>query len=136
MEPSQERALEERANALYWNSDASVNQIADDLDLSKGALYGLIRALPAGQPCPTCGQEMEYSNRTAREKGFVTCPACETEEAVDPGEARQSARPLPGSDAGEPDEASRAALRRIVAGTALLGVAAGVAVTLLTRRKS
>jgi len=37
---------EDRANELYWGSDRSVNQIADDLDLSKGALYEMIRPSP------------------------------------------------------------------------------------------
>lgn len=136
MEASQERALEDRANELYWNSDASVNQIADDLDLSKGALYGLIRALPARQPCPTCGQEMEFANRTAREKGYVTCPACETEKEIDPGEDTEATTPRPGYRVDGSDDASRAALRRIVAGTALLGMAVGVAFTLIARRNS
>ena len=29
---------DDRANELYWGSEQSVNQIADALDLSKGAL--------------------------------------------------------------------------------------------------
>lgn len=136
MESSEERALEERANELYWSSDESVNRIADELDLSKGALYGLIRALPAGRPCPSCGGAMEYSNRTAREKGYVNCPDCEAEEEVDPGDAAEVAGPFPGIGWLGSGETSRAALHRIVAGTALLGVAAGVAVTLLARRRS
>jgi predicted DNA-binding protein YlxM (UPF0122 family) len=48
-------AAEDRANELYWGSDRSVNQIADELDLSKGALYGMIRPLPAALACPECG---------------------------------------------------------------------------------
>jgi hypothetical protein len=75
---------ETRANALYWDSDASVNEIAEQLDLSKGTLYGMIRPRTAGVACPECEGEMEYPNRTAREKGFVTCALCgyEEEEAL------------------------------------------------------
>ena len=65
-----------RANDLYWGSDRSVNQIADEMELSKGMLYGMIRPLPAGLPCPQCSSDMEYPNRTARERGLVTCRAC------------------------------------------------------------
>src|SRR5690606_33629189 len=56
MQPSA-RMLEadDRANELYWGSNRSVNQIAEDLDLSKGALYGMIRPLPAAMGCPACG---------------------------------------------------------------------------------
>ena len=67
----------DRANELYWGSDQSVNQIADDLDLSKGALYEMIRPLPSGRSCPICGVEVVFSNRTAKERGRVDCPACE-----------------------------------------------------------
>jgi hypothetical protein len=76
-----------RANQLYWESDKSVNQIADQLELSKGMLYGLIKPLPAGLPCPTCSSDMEYANRTARERGLITCSSCALE--LNEGEARQ-----------------------------------------------
>ena len=68
-----------RANELYWESDRSVNQIADEMELSKGMLYGMIRPLAAGVACPRCSSDMEYANRTARERGLVTCPACSLE---------------------------------------------------------
>jgi hypothetical protein len=68
--------LTQRANTLYWESDRSVNQIADEMDLSKGMLYGMIRPLPAELPCPRCSTGLEYANRTARERGLLSCPAC------------------------------------------------------------
>ena len=68
-----------RANELYWSSDKSVNQIADEMELSKGMLYGMIRPLPTQRPCPRCAATMEYANRTARERGLITCPACALE---------------------------------------------------------
>jgi hypothetical protein len=79
---TEDLALKARANALYWESDDSVNDIADRLDLSKGALYGLVDALPANEACPECGGGLEYPNRTAREKGFVSCPECGLEEEL------------------------------------------------------
>jgi hypothetical protein len=136
----------ERANELYWGSDASVNQIADELDLSKGALYNLVRPLPSGLPCPQCGAEMEYPNRTARQKGFITCPSCELEEEEEEVrlEWREAARdaggdalvvsPGAGNELSEPPY--RTAARRALWGTALLGAAAGVAVALWVRRRA
>lgn len=73
----------QRANALYWESQQSVNQIADEMDLSKGMLYGLIQPIGARLPCPRCSSEMEYVNRTARERGFLKCPSCDFEQDKD-----------------------------------------------------
>lgn len=141
-------APKERANGLYWSSDESVNAIADELDLSKGALYGLVDPLPAGLPCPRCSADMVYPNRTARDKGFLTCPECDLEEdeervraewreagrrtgggavVVSPGRGA-TARPAP-------DGGGLAARSRVLMGTALLGAAAGVALALWARRK-
>lgn len=72
--------LAARANSLYWESDAGVNEIAERLDLSKGALYGLIEPLDAGLECPECPGSMEYPNRTALDKSMVTCSQCGLEE--------------------------------------------------------
>jgi UDP-N-acetylmuramyl tripeptide synthase len=131
MESSQERTLEERANEVYWSSDKSVNQIADDFDLSKGALYGLIRPLPAGVPCPECSSEMAYANRTARDKGYLSCPSCgDEEESAAVWTERSGA-----SEGSRASAASAQALSRIVLGTALLGVATGVVLTLWARRR-
>lgn len=83
-----------RANRLYWSSEAGVNEIADELDLSKGALYALIDPRDAGLVCPECGTEMQHANRTARERGLLRCPACglEDEERVI-REAARTGRP-------------------------------------------
>jgi hypothetical protein len=77
-----------RANQLYWESDQSVNQIADTMELSKGMLYGMIRPLPAGLPCPRCSSDLEYANRTARERGLITCRSCALE--LDEKQARST----------------------------------------------
>jgi rubredoxin len=67
---------DDRANELYWGSDLSVNQIAEALDLSKGALYEMIRPLPSDLACPLCGTEAVHPNRTAHERGLIVCPSC------------------------------------------------------------
>lgn len=129
-----------RANELYWDSDESVNQIAEDLELSKGALYSVIQPLPTGLACPDCGEELLYPNRTARERGMVGCPACgfegEEEEASDgPGVAASSS-------VGDALETGMAAWdemdgvrKRTIIGGALLGAAAGLALVFWTRGK-
>lgn len=69
--------MAERATLLYWNSDRSVNSIAEDLGLSKGRLYDLIRPLSSGRPCPNCQSELVFPNRTARDKDDPLCPVCD-----------------------------------------------------------
>ena len=141
-------ALSAEANRLYWESDESVNQIGEDMDLSKGVLYGLIAPLAAGLPCPGCGEEMVFPNRTARDKGFLACPDCgmEEEEAAvqtfweeDGGADGALSFPNPREMAHKAGSAVQRAMGsgrdrvgnmtprgRIIAGTALLGVAAGL----------
>lgn len=136
METSDDQVLQERANDLYWNSDDSVNQIADDMELSKGALYGLVEPLPAGLSCPRCGTEMEYPNRTARDKGHLSCPSCELEEDEDvvrDAGSGEGEGPVPTLLGTGPD--ARDALNRMLLGSALLGAAVGAALTLWARRK-
>ena len=141
-------ALYEEANRLYWESDQSVNQIGEILDLSKGVLYGLIDAFPANLPCPGCGEEMVFPNRTARERGFLACSSCgmEEEEVAVRSYWEEEGEPMGTSDADDEraltaraGEAVQDAVQRgrdsisglsprgrIVAGTALLGIAAGL----------
>lgn len=129
--------LVEQANSLYWESDASVNEIAEKMDLSKGALYGLVEPLDADAGCPACGGALEFPNRTAREKGMVTCPVCGMEEelslveavALDEGDGEAYEAPPP---AAGPLEG--VGLRTLVAST-LLGLAAGIAIGQISRRR-
>jgi endogenous inhibitor of DNA gyrase (YacG/DUF329 family) len=143
MEPSA-RTLEadDRANELYWGSDRSVNQIAEDLDLSKGALYGMIRPLAAALGCPGCGTEVVHSNRTARERRLVDCPACGWDGAED---ETLPHFPPPAVADGESLSRSRSRERALSAdggpgpgalfGGALLGAAMGLALLLWARRR-
>lgn len=122
-------SLAERANSLYWDSAASVNDIADELELSKGSLYAMIEPRGAGLACPDCGAELEYPNRTARERGFLTCGACGLEEDEATvrtliGEGGRALTHAPGD----------ADHRRILWATALLGAAAGILIARWVRR--
>ena len=138
-----------RANDLYWRSGASVNQLARELDLSKGALYEIIAPLPAGLPCPRGDGEMAYPNRTARERGFVSCAACgledEEEHVRDYLEEEEygSALQLTASDRGLPPARAETdfgplparTLEKLLVASALAGVAVGFLLGGLLRRR-
>lgn len=89
---------------------------------------------------------MEYPNRTAREKGFLTCPSCDLEEDEEVvREAWQAdgepdgmvVRPALGEGAGRRLRAmaSGSDRTRLVLGATLLGAAAGLALALWSRKK-
>jgi hypothetical protein len=154
---------DERANELYWGSDQSVNQIAEDLDLSKGALYEMIRPLPAGFGCPLCGAEVVHPNRTAKERSRVDCAGCgwdgTEDEAIsfdavgdsrpaspalvadsaDADDAADDIFPVNDFDAPGPPPAAVTAReldgRRLIAGGAMLGAAVGLALVIWARRR-
>jgi hypothetical protein len=135
-EPTAE--LARRANELYWGSDHSVNQIAEDLDLSKGALYDLVRPLQSGLGCPMCSAEVVYSNRTAKERGRLDCPICgwdgRPDEAAMEVDEDEPSVALTGPVAQEPPPSDDRF--RFAAGGALLGAAVGLAVVLWARRRA
>lgn len=120
---SSDNILHDRANRLYWESDASVNEIADQLDLSKSSLYQMIEGLDAERDCGQCGGGLEYANRTARVKGLLQCPECGADDVaadtVKP--ARRSARRTPTASTRQPDPIAD---RQAMVGAALLGTAA------------
>ena len=129
----------ERANTLYWKSGRSVNQIADEMELSKGMLYEMIHPLRYGLPCPRCSSDMEYANRTARERTLLTCASCrfEAEEEDVRNRWSDAAEAAPGGQlVVTPDPAPPQKLRRIppdrlprdplVIGAGLLLIATGI----------
>ncbi|MEX2466482.1 MAG: hypothetical protein WD995_06200 [Gemmatimonadota bacterium] len=124
-----------RANELYWGSDESVNQIAERLDLSKSGLYGMIGPLNSGLGCPICGAEVEYANRTARDRDELSCPTCTWEGA------ESEAVPLSqdAADAAYREERGLADgfdqdRTRIMLGSTLVGAAVGFALFKYIRR--
>ena len=69
----------EEANRLYWASDKGVNQLAEELGVSKGMLYNAIQPKPSGLRCIDCQAQLVYANRTALERSMLSCPSCGTE---------------------------------------------------------
>lgn len=67
------------ANRLYWETDDSVANIADRLDVSRRALYEAVRPISTGTMCEACGGELAFENRSARKQGMAVCPACDAE---------------------------------------------------------
>ncbi len=155
----------ERANELYWTTDRSVNGLAEELDLSKGALYGAIIPLTSGLGCPLCGDEVGYANRTARDREHLECATCgwdgsphetttyDADETADAEEVERRERTPPvrrGPDevvraaAGDPPPAPASDPRPrpllsppldSIAKGALVGGAIGLALVLLVRRR-
>ena len=127
-----------KANRLYWESDLSVNAVAETLGVSKGRLYDLVAPLPVDVRCPDCGGELAYPNRTAQVRGLVTCDTCgfegdrdELEGAGGSGAKAAGSReedPLgAGSREREGPLASSALLgKRVILGGLLVGVVGGV----------
>ncbi len=125
--------LVKRVNRMYWDSNESVNQIAERLDLSKGALYGLIEPAPADGSCPDCGERLSFGNRTSRDRGVAECATC---PRVDRPTAAVPTR-APFAHAAE-----LAALReprrwsgRTLAGCLIVGAFAGALIVSLARRR-
>jgi len=138
---TKDQKLSARANELYWRSGRSVNQIAEEMDLSKSRLYGLVQPQPAGSPCPECQAELLFPNRTAVEKGFVSCPECSFEGVADEvlAENGKTDAKKPRTVTTEPDTTSaparsRSGSKRVLWGSALLGVAAGLYIAIRQRR--
>ena len=123
------------ANRRYWDSDVSVNQIAEDMGLSKSSFYGLIEQLETGLACPDCRAELVFPNRTARDRGMVSCPACAFEahadEVLDTAEDDGAGVEPRGTF----NLIASASSTRVLAGTALLGVAAGLILGSILRRR-
>ena len=144
-----------RANTLYWQSERSVNAIADDLDLSKGALYGLIEPAQGERECPKCGADTVYANRTAQQRDRPTCSACEWTTTLSPTDGydiSQVMTPAPGTSSSadssardrsdeeqpliqRPSSNTVASPRSSIVGGALLGAAVGLALLLWARRR-
>ena len=82
---------------------------------------------------------MEYPNRTARDRGFLVCPGCGLEEEAELILREAEASLDDGDDFDRQLGAPRSGLgtrgTRIVVGTALLGVAAGIVLTVWMRRR-
>ena len=127
----QSNDLAARAHELYWSSDAGVNRLARELGLSKGALYQLVAPLPAGLPCPRCGAAMGYTNRTARDRGLVSCAECGLEDEFERIRAR---RPADGD--GEIEGGADLSLAKLVVVSAFAGAAAAFLLSAALKKRT
>ncbi len=129
----------EELNRLYWESDESVADIADRMDISRRALYDSIEPRPAGVPCPECGTPLGFRNRMALENREAGCPACGHEGTVEPPDVVEASEPETGPP--PPAPARRAApwdadSSGPVLGTALVaGLGLGALIAYLLKRR-
>jgi hypothetical protein len=133
------------ANRLYWDTDESVANIADRLDVSRRALYDAVHPLEAGASCAACGGQLTFENRSSRKLGVALCPSCGAEQHLEPGGARLATEPgtpslevLRGDepsdriDLRDPDLRHRAV---VLGSAAIAGVALGTVAAILAMRK-
>jgi hypothetical protein len=127
------------ANRLYWTSEWSVGRIAEDLDIARGTLYGLVQPLPSSVPCPECGAEMVFANRTARDRRLLACPGCGLVEDEDLIQAALDAAAANDDPAARPRVVSHRSTGnyngRTWAGVAALGAAVGLMCVYWVRRR-
>jgi hypothetical protein len=139
------------ANRLYWETDASVAEIAARFDLSRRGLYEVVRPFDAGVKCSSCGGSLAYENRLSRRAGQAMCPDCgirhtvsiesasaaesadsQVAQAPDVDDARSDDRAYHQEDARSNDLRQRAVL---LGGAAIAGIALGTVAALWARRR-
>jgi len=128
-------------NRLYWETEKSVAEIANQMSVSRRALYELIEPLASGMQCSRCGAELYYSNRSAKAAGIARCLICGNEKELDPDISHEDVGMIPPYDAGLPKAARRTAgaagpRATAIVGFAIAGVVVGAIATLLIKRKS
>lgn len=111
------------ANRLYWETETSVAEIAQQLELSRRALYDSVDPLPTSSSCAVCGSPLVFENRSARNAGVETCPSCDAHDYA----ATPAAMPVTVATTQDVDTAR--AVR--VGGAAIAGAAIGAIATLL-----
>ena len=130
--------VDSRLDDLYWNTDRTIDDIVDELDLSRSTLYASISPVPAGATCPTCSGMLYYTNRMNRAARVASCESCGLERELDDFEAED--RPWVGNG-GSPSTNGASAIERwreelgeveprraaLIGGAAALGVMLGAA---------
>ncbi|HKJ93069.1 MAG TPA: hypothetical protein VJ957_07865 [Longimicrobiales bacterium] len=131
-----EERLAREVNRLYWGTDTSVADIADQLDISRRALYDAIETAPAHLLCPECGAALGYRNRTSRARGDAECEVCGAEVDADAAPAPDAGQAKPATPARPPldPDALDAGRTLLIGGALLTGVAIGALVGLVGRR--
>jgi hypothetical protein len=115
------------ANRLYWETEDSVAEIAERLEISRRALYDAVEPLPTGVPCPTCGGPLTFENRSARTAGDASCAVCAETGATDADDADAAADEPAAAPAPRPADVEERAV--LVGGAALAGAAIGALLT-------
>lgn len=116
-------ATAKEANRLYWETDHSVADIAQQLDISRRALYNAVQPLPLDSACEVCGSPLVYENRSARTAGQAICPAC---AEADTGDDHLTADSVGNAVSADPGDGPAT----MIAAAALAGAMIGAAVTL------
>ena len=132
------------ANRLYWQTEMSVADIAEQLSVSRRALYELVQPEPAGTTCSACGGDVVFVNRSARTSGTGRCVACGAEcmltDTAEPAVEEETVPPYasgwPRAElpvGGEPDDLRTRALK--IGGIAIAGAALGAVTALMLARR-
>lgn len=114
------------ANRLYWDTETSVAGIAEQLHLSRRALYDVLRPGAAGTKCTVCGGDMVFENRSARSASQPVCSICGARPGSEP-EVAAAPEPVVVT-AGDPG-----ALR--LGGVMVMGAIVGAVATLIAVRR-
>ena len=123
------------ANQLYWSSEASVGDIANQLGISRRALYELIEPQPTGVPCSECGTETAFANRSSHAAGLARCLACGFEMAMPAARVELPPEP-PAAQPAVKTNGKHAVPRGVtLGGIALVGLVIGAIATLIVTRR-
>ena len=111
------KELTAELHRLYWDSDRSVRQIREELDITSAALYELLEPLPVDAACHVCGGAVGFKNRTTRTNREGVCLRCGEVVRVPGEEAAGRARHKAGLEAegktrGEAGEEAKGQARR------------------------
>lgn len=134
--------LVREANRLYWQTERSIADIAEQLSVSRRALYELVTPEPAGSSCTQCGGDVVFANRSAKAAGAGRCAECDAEYvAATETELTEATAPPVSSGwpravraaASSADDLPARALK--IGGVAAVGVALGALAALLIVRR-
>lgn len=133
-------AVATETNRLYWETEQSVAEIANQLGVSRRALYEVIEPMPAGLKCNRCKADLYFANRSAKAAGVARCLSCGDEREIGGGAAREEAPSVPPYSTGWPKVSRRvpsvSQRTAAITGFAIAGVVVGAVATLLIRRKT
>jgi len=133
--------LAAKANQLYWQTSRPAGHLADELGISRSKFYALVEPLRIDVVCSACGAPLAFSSRSDREAGRGRCPECGATadvQAEDIPAAPPVTTEIPRAEAAE--DSGPGTWVDLPGGrplwlTAIAGVAVGILVTALFRRR-